>query len=72
MCFDDDFERFMANLNLTNITDLSVRLMPDPLYEFPGQTDIGSLYDAMFPGPNPFPTLNKLAREAAYSSPPLC
>ncbi|TDL30122.1 hypothetical protein BD410DRAFT_780662, partial [Rickenella mellea] len=57
---DSNFERFMTNLNLPKITQLSLRLVSDPDYGAPEESDTGRLFRVLFPGLNPYPTLDKL------------
>ncbi|TDL30118.1 hypothetical protein BD410DRAFT_798528 [Rickenella mellea] len=56
---DNDFERFMTNLSLPNITQFSLQLVFDATCG-PEDYDTDRLFTALFRGQNPYPTLDRL------------
>ncbi|TDL30089.1 hypothetical protein BD410DRAFT_824014 [Rickenella mellea] len=57
---DDNFERFARNLDLPNITQLSLRLSFNGHARASADSSTSRLFRVLFPSSNPYPTLEKL------------
>ncbi|TDL30117.1 hypothetical protein BD410DRAFT_780657 [Rickenella mellea] len=57
---DDDFERFVTNLSLPNLTQFSLKLSVDPVGSSREDCDTGRFFQVLLRNPNPYPKLAKL------------